>query len=127
MLKVLALTLLVSAVLAYPTYKPLIPNGFSVPNPCQQGIWQGVGHLAHLGAGPLNPFGEAFRNNGFKWDRTLCMMDSDNDGRTNGEELGDAACRWSETNPARLTAASGHPGICEPVGSAKCAGSNFRC
>jgi len=37
----------------------------------------------------LNPFGAAFRDNGFKWDATLAAMRSDSDACTNGFELGD--------------------------------------
>ena len=29
------------------------------------------------------------------WTQELCNADSDNDGRTNGEELGDPNCLWS--------------------------------
>ena len=37
----------------------------------------------------LNAFGRDFKNNGFKWDRTLAEMHSDGDSCTNGFELGD--------------------------------------
>jgi hypothetical protein len=37
----------------------------------------------------LNPFGTAFRDNGFRWDRTLALLRSDGDNCTNGFELGD--------------------------------------
>jgi len=37
----------------------------------------------------LNPFGEAFKANGFKWDRVLATQGSDGDNCTNGFELGD--------------------------------------
>ncbi len=40
-------------------------------------------------------------------------MDSDGDGRTNGEELGDPDCLWSRSGSASvnvLEAPSGHPG-----------------
>lgn len=30
------------------------------------------------------------------WDATLCQMDSDGDGKSNGYELGDPACTWRE-------------------------------
>lgn len=46
---------------------------------------------------------------------TLCADDADNDGRSNGEELGDPSCSWvpcdeTNTNCDKLTAVS-HPGI----------------
>ncbi|RUS85132.1 hypothetical protein EGW08_007096 [Elysia chlorotica] len=127
MLKAIVPILCVAVALGYPSYPSLIPNGFSVPNPCGGGIWRGVGHLAQIGSGPLNPFGMAFRDNDHRWNKTLCMLDSDGDGMTNGEELGDSGCHWTEDRPTNLPAARGHPGICEPVGSAKCAGSGFMC
>lgn len=37
----------------------------------------------------LNPFGVDFRDNDYTWDPILAAMDSDNDGFTNGFELGD--------------------------------------
>lgn len=37
----------------------------------------------------LNPFGTAFKANGFRWDRTLAELRSDGDNCTNGFELGD--------------------------------------
>lgn len=45
---------------------------------------------------------------------TLCAGDADNDGRSNGEELGDPSCSWApcdqtNTNCDKLTAVS-HPG-----------------
>lgn len=30
------------------------------------------------------------------WDSCLCQRDSDGDGKTNGEELGDPDCVWQE-------------------------------
>ncbi len=52
----------------------------------------------------LNPFGMAFLANGTTWDMTLALMDSDSDGYTNGEELGDAMGAWSIGMPS--------PGTC---------------
>lgn len=37
----------------------------------------------------LNAFGADFRDNGFRWDRTLAQQRSDSDNCTNGFELGD--------------------------------------
>jgi hypothetical protein len=45
-----------------------------------------------------------------KWDRTLCLKDSDGDGLSNGQELGDPDCVWEVgKEPARKTELS-HPG-----------------
>ena len=64
MLKLVNLNLvLVGVALAYPSYKSLIPNGYSVPNPCGGGNWRGVGHTKEGGTGPLNQFG-VVRSNG---------------------------------------------------------------
>ncbi len=52
----------------------------------------------------LNPFGTAFRANGTRWTTALALMDSDGDGYTNGEELGDPMGTWA------LGTAT--PGIC---------------
>ena len=41
------------------------------------------------GNAPLNVFGDDFKENGSKWDKTLAEKDSDEDGFTNGLELGD--------------------------------------
>ena len=49
--------------------------------------------ICHDSAAPvsddLNGFGEAFRDNGERWDATLAAQSSDADGCTNGFELGD--------------------------------------
>ena len=37
----------------------------------------------------VNPFGQAFKNNGFQWNTTLASRSSDGDNCTNGFELGD--------------------------------------
>ena len=42
---------------SFPSFQNMIPNGGSVPNPCNMGTWAGVGHTAVRGAGPRNLFG----------------------------------------------------------------------
>ena len=39
------------------------------------------------------------------------MTDSDGDGRTNGEELGDPTCEWQKSSPTPLLPVVSHPGI----------------
>ena len=51
----------------------------------------------------LNPFGLDFRANGNVWNDALALMDSDGDGYTNGEELGDPLGRWSMGMPTPST------------------------
>lgn len=46
---------------------------------------------------------------GHQWTKALCGKDSDGDGRSNGEELGDPTCTWTSGAPAPQ-AATGHPG-----------------
>jgi MYXO-CTERM domain-containing protein len=53
----------------------------------------------------FNPFGTAFDANGRVWDATLAMMDSDGDGYTNGEELGDPTGTWVIGEPSPPTCA----------------------
>ncbi|KAJ8306400.1 hypothetical protein KUTeg_016945 [Tegillarca granosa] len=51
-------------------------------------------------------------------------MDSDEDGYSNGAELGDPNCNWTPgSTPER--AAFGHPGICEPIGQGHCHYQHF--
>ena len=91
---------------AFPSYARSIPNGDRVPCPqdiegCSQGtipgqpgsVCTGVGHATCAGGSmPLNEFGVDFKNEGFQWTKNLCLKDSDGDGLTNGEELGDPCC-----------------------------------
>ncbi|CAD7697466.1 unnamed protein product [Ostreobium quekettii] len=63
-----------------------------------------------------NPFGQDFALEGRIWTRDLCEKDSDGDGFTNGEELGDPCCVWHEgvSVPLWMTAAEwdiSHPGF----------------
>lgn len=105
------LLLQVSKTKGLPQYGLRIPNGQSVPNPGPEGgVWAGVGHLKTGGGGDLNPFGVDFKAAGFQWTEELCRLDSDGDGRTNGEELGDVDCVWFEGQEPAGPAVS-HPGI----------------
>ncbi|XP_052789490.1 dopamine beta-hydroxylase-like [Mya arenaria] len=120
-----AVCMLLSSVHAYPSLQIKIPNGDSVPHPCDSSrIWEGVGHENQAGGGVRNPFGRDFDANGKVWDSTICRMDSDGDGRTNGEELGDPDCIWSQGQTPAVTSGLSHPGVCEPLGSSTCAGRN---
>ncbi|XP_052100491.1 temptin-like [Mytilus californianus] len=109
-------------------YQDRIPNGHFVPNPCGTSqYWNTVGHLnpahhTHL----KNIFGNEFRANGHVWNQVFCQMDSDKDGKSNGEELGDPNCTWQPGQTPDGNAI-GHPGICEPVGDARCSYQNFAC
>ena len=45
-----------------------------------------------------------------KWDACLCNRDSDGDGLTNGQELGDPDCKWTEGQPPMMNIGLSHPG-----------------
>lgn len=50
---------------AYLMYQTSIPNGVSVPNPCDRTqIWPGVGHRSPSGGDARNPFGLDFAASG---------------------------------------------------------------
>lgn len=102
--------------LGFSTYRDAIPNGHNVEHPCKPNTkWEGVGHLQQQGGGPRNVFGLAFKANNYVWNRTLCMMDSDGDGQTNGQELGDPNCIWTRGGtPTRSTGIT-HPGFKTPA------------
>jgi len=68
-----------------------VPNYHHVNNDRDIFYW-------NKGRGSLNPFGEDFIAAAGNW-TTLCMMDSDNDGVTNGQELGDPCCQWKTSPP----------------------------
>jgi len=105
----------------YQHFQQAIPNGDRVPDPAQDDVfWQGVGHNNANGGGANNIFGLDFKANDFKWDKCLCETDSDSDGKSNGEELGDPDCTWTPgQTPSRSNDLS-HPGICEPLDTTKC-------
>lgn len=77
------------AVAALPIYREDIPNAVNIV---------GVSALGHenkaKGGGKLSQFGMDFKKNGYAWTKEFCMTDSDEDGFTNGEELGDPCCVW---------------------------------
>ncbi|XP_052776591.1 dopamine beta-hydroxylase-like [Mya arenaria] len=110
-------------VCAYPRFKEAIPNGDNVPHPCNASTtWEGVGHTNPAGGGKRNQFGLDFKAAGMLWTEELCRKDSDSDGRTNGEELGDPNCTWRPGVGQQAPTALGitNPGICEPRGSPNC-------
>ncbi|KAG9408105.1 a1-alpha2 repression [Aphanomyces cochlioides] len=73
-------------------------------------VLQAIGHTFAGGGGPCNEFGLAFMNHRSTWSEELCNLDSDGDGATNGEELGDPCCVWKfGDTPSRSTLLS-HPG-----------------
>lgn len=117
-------------VTCYETFQERIPNGGQVPHPCKEGeIWGGVGHKVMHGGGQRNPFGDFFEKNGKVWSEAVCRHDSDGDGLTNGQELGDPDCIWTPGQTPNITEQNmiSHPGICTPWDSPHCQAnsSNF--
>uniref|UniRef100_A0A0B7A301 Copper type II ascorbate-dependent monooxygenase C-terminal domain-containing protein n=1 Tax=Arion vulgaris TaxID=1028688 RepID=A0A0B7A301_9EUPU len=111
----------VQCVTSYMVFQNRIPNGKSIPFPCKKDkTWLAAGHILDEGTGARNNFGLDFAQSGFTWTESLCRKDSDGDGMSNGEELGDPYCVWTENDlPSRTTGLS-HPGICEPWESPAC-------
>mmetsp|Transcript_39777 Transcript_39777/g.71540 ORF Transcript_39777/g.71540 Transcript_39777/m.71540 type:complete len:636 (+) Transcript_39777:91-1998(+) len=98
-------------VAAFPSFREQLPNGRRVACPdgpvgegCKDGntaagqpasVCDGVGHRTCAGETmPLNDFGKDMLAHEYTWTRELCETDSDGDGMTNGEELGDPCCLW---------------------------------
>ncbi|CAH1788317.1 unnamed protein product, partial [Owenia fusiformis] len=120
-------TLSITHLEAYKFLQGKIPNGDNVPHPCKSNyIWQGVGHKNANGGGERNAFGLDFNANGKVWTEALCKADSDKDGKTNGEELGDPNCVWMEGQTPAITDTKklSHPGVCDPWNSPKCQAQN---
>ena len=105
----LLFTICVSLTLGRPEYQGRIPNGAQVQSVNGQ-PWPGVGHMRAAGSGPLNPFGVDFQAAGYKWTQALCLKDSDGDGASNGQELGDPDCIWSPGDTPSSSEVS-HPGF----------------
>lgn len=118
----LALLLLLSSLVhARQDYAKLVPNGlagFSV----NTGITcKYLGHTQCQPGTARNSFGLDFAAANRKWTKALCMKDSDGDGLTNGEELGDPCCKWSVGKTPERTTMLSHPGDIDETNSApKC-------
>jgi len=105
-----------SAVCGHSQYMALIPNGDRVMG----GKWHGLGHIAPsptqypdyvLAGFPRNKFGTDFAAAGHQWTVELCQLDSDGDGLTNGQELGDPECTWHVGLPSNVHYNVSHPGL----------------
>ena len=94
---------------AWESYRRMIPNGDNVRTDDGE-IWAGVGHTSFFGGGPTNAFGRDFGRAGYKWTKELCEKDSDKDGKTNGQELGDPECTWKQGEKPKFSCAT-NPGI----------------
>jgi uncharacterized protein (TIGR03382 family) len=108
-----------SAAMAFPQFETKVPNGRT--NGCLtchthsgggEG-WNKFGQeiLKEGGANPdANPNNQNLGFNGDPVWADLCDLDSDGDGATNGEELGDATCVWAIGDPDPAGGNLGAPG-----------------
>ena len=80
------------------SYRAALPNGAS-----------NGGKMGH-GGEARSSFGSDFGQQGRKWTRSLCEMDSDGDGVSNGGELGDPCCKWTRGATPEFTSGLSHPG-----------------
>ncbi|ETL47530.1 hypothetical protein L916_02742 [Phytophthora nicotianae] len=102
MVRSVVVTLVVAVIVApstvegYAKYVKLVPNGGNVPDNSN------IGHLDPAGETGLSDFGEAFSTAGNAWTAALCQADTDGDGFTNGQELGDPCCTWTTGSTAGL-------------------------
>jgi len=105
-LTIASLAILAPGVESRSQYRSLVPNGWlERPNSQGQQSIFSFGHIDMFDAedGMLNPFGKDFQivmenNPGRDFWPELCALDSDKDGKTNGEELGDPNCQWQQSS-----------------------------
>ena len=107
---------LFQAAAAMVTYPALIPNGNNV---VRNGVaWAAVGHVTKEPTDTTrNNFGLAFASAGHAWTTSLCQADSDSDGFTNGQELGDPNCVWTPGATPSRTSDISHPGFADSMPS----------
>lgn len=116
----LVVSVLIGTVLGKPTYQPSIPNGKYGANPNNQqneivngGTLNAFGHKASSFS-VRSQFGRDFASNSYSW-VAICNLDSDGDGLTNGEELGDPNCEFTPGNDADFDYQSDPTDICDPA------------
>ncbi|EGZ21608.1 hypothetical protein PHYSODRAFT_495761 [Phytophthora sojae] len=101
---VITAALLSSEAGASKEFVALIPNGGNVAGA------SAIGHSDNTGrSSATNAFGKAFADAGKSWTLSLCQADTDGDGQTNGQELGDPCCEWSVGSTPRWTSGVSHP------------------
>ena len=84
---VVVAAVVIGKTVGFPDYATQLPNGDNVELNGKKAL--GVGHISSSGGGAPNAFGKDFMDSRYKWTEGLCRMDSDGDGLTNGEELGE--------------------------------------
>ncbi|XP_065180607.1 temptin-like [Sycon ciliatum] len=108
---------------AMSSYRAMLPNAGSdspaadgiVPDPTtDDGFCRSFGHASSCDGAPSgngNQFGMDFVNANRMWTTTFCKMDSDNDGFSNGAELGDPTCAFTMGGTPTSTKNISHPGV----------------
>jgi hypothetical protein len=97
--------LLASTTNGHSSYQNRIPNKGKGALSCGA-----YGHLSCLSSLGLTSFGHDFKHENKRWTETLCTMDSDGDGSTNGDEVGDGCCEWSQGDDPWHTTGITDPG-----------------
>ena len=96
-----------SSASAFSNYPDNVPNG-------RDSMGNGrciICHSSDAGGDARNAFGIAFMNNGYVWNRNLAELDSDGDGWTNGQELGDPFGDWTPGGGAPPSVFRARPGF----------------
>ena len=114
----LSIGILPTTIHSFPAFRDEIPNGLRsvyASDPIHhltggQSYWA-LGHINPHGGGKLNVFGQAFKAANYEWSLELCRADTDNDGESNGLELGDPCCVWSPGQTPMRQWGMSHPGI----------------
>eukprot|EP00026_Physarum_polycephalum_P003901 Phypoly_transcript_03918.p1 GENE.Phypoly_transcript_03918~~Phypoly_transcript_03918.p1 ORF type:complete len:670 (+),score=101.12 Phypoly_transcript_03918:219-2228(+) len=113
---VLLLAALLTVAHGYGYYRDSMPNGRFIP--CDSscvGYCEGFGHVLNDGSSSCNgggehpnhylsTFGNSWQQFNTTWTVGMCMADSDGDGFSNGDEMGDPCCTWvAGGTPMRTT------------------------
>lgn len=116
----LFLALWVDLICAHREYAVGIPNGVRIPCPPDvdcggAGYCFAAGHERCLSS-ETTEFGDDVEDG---WTSSACRADSDNDGWTNGDELGDPCCIWRRGETPTFMEGLSHPGssVSKPIRS----------
>jgi hypothetical protein len=115
-----AVAVFATVALARPTTPAKLPNGMASSDPSSGLKCLALGHDKCVPGATRNTFGLDFKAAGLAWNTEFCMKDSDGDGLTNGEELGDPCCLWTPENKSPVgfrTTMLSHPGDAAETGA----------
>mmetsp|Transcript_20635 Transcript_20635/g.50874 ORF Transcript_20635/g.50874 Transcript_20635/m.50874 type:complete len:363 (-) Transcript_20635:512-1600(-) len=91
--------LLLGVALAHQRYVSRFPNG----NQMATLGCRAFGHNLCSDGASRTSLGNAFRAQGYAWTLELCLADSDGDGVSNGQEMGDPCCVWKVGDVPAIT------------------------